>query len=325
MTDRVTTRFTAESTADDVLDGTDLTGRRAVVTGASSGIGLETARALAARGMSVTLAVRDTVAGERAREQIERTVERAKLSVARLDLTDRRSIDEFTRWWSGPLDLLINNAGVMATPETRTAEGWELQFVTNHLGHFGLALALRPHLADGAAMHGGARVVTLSSAGHHFAPVDIDDLTFERRTYDPLLAYGHSKSATIAFAVEAHRRWASDGITVNAVNPGGIATNLQRHLTPELADYFDRAEQSGGFRYKTVQQGAATTLVAAVAPEFDSVGGRYLNDCAEAEILYTGSGVEHPDTVSHNALDPDLARAVWAGSLELIESPLSPR
>jgi len=206
-----------------VLAGVDLTGRRAVVTGASSGIGVETVHALAGAGAEVTLAVRDVTAGDR----VAATTTGPRPRVAPLDLADPASVAAFVAAWSGPLDILVNNAGIMATPLLRTPRGVELQFATNHLGHFALAVGLHPALAAA----GDARIVSVSSVGHVNAGVDFDDVNFDRRPYDPWVAYGQSKTANVLFAVEAARRWAADGIIANALNPGRItATNLGRHI-----------------------------------------------------------------------------------------------
>ncbi|WP_327045927.1 SDR family NAD(P)-dependent oxidoreductase [Microbispora sp. NBC_01189] len=228
---RVTTPFTAESTAAEVIDGVDLRGRRAVVTGGASGIGVETARALAAAGAEVTIAVRDLGAGKRVADDLALALAtgNARVRVAPLDLMDQASVASFTATWEGPLHILVNNAGVMASPEARTPEGWESQFATNHLGHFALAAGLRPALAAA----GGARVVSVSSSAHLRSPVVFDDIQFRERPYDPWLAYGQSKTANVLFAVEAGRRWAGDGIVANALMPGAIPTGLQRHVTEE--------------------------------------------------------------------------------------------
>src|SRR4051812_8930127 len=217
---RIPTPFDAASTAADVLAGVDLSGRRVIVTGGASGIGIETARALAGAGAEVTLAVRDTAAGERTAEDITATTGNKQVLVAPLDLADQASVAAFVAAWEGPLHILVNNAGVMAPPLTRTPEGWELQFATNHLGHFALATGL--HSALAAAR--GARVVSLSSSAHLDSPVVFEDIHFRERPYTPYAAYGQSKTANVLFAVEATKRWAVDGITVNAVMPGGIRT-----------------------------------------------------------------------------------------------------
>jgi NAD(P)-dependent dehydrogenase (short-subunit alcohol dehydrogenase family) len=311
-TNPVTTPFNAQSTAAEVIAGVDLTGRRAIVTGGASGIGIETARALASAGAEVTLAVRDLAAGERTAEDITGTTGNKAVLVTRLDLADRASVAAFVAGWDGPLHILVNNAGVMASPLTRTAEGWELQFATNHLGHFALATGLYPALVAA----GGARVVSVSSTGHLNGGVDFDDLHFNNREYDPWVAYGQSKTANILFAVEANRCWAADGIYTNALHPGGIRTNLQRHVTEEELNRM-RARISGGataVAWKTVEQGAATSVLLAASPLLDGTGGRYFEDCNEA-------GPNVPGTrrgVAAYAVDPEAAKRLWDVSEALV-------
>ena len=310
----ITTPFGFDSTAAEVVAGIDLTGKRAIVTGSSSGIGIETAGALASVGADITLAVRDTEAGAKTAADITATTGSAALDVRELDLADPRSVAAFVAGWNEPLDLLINNAGVMAPPELRlTPEGWELQFATNHLGHFALAVGLHDSLAAAAP---GSRIVSLSSRGHLRSPVVFDDVNFSSRPYDRWLAYGQSKTANVLFAIEANRRWSDEGITANAVHPGAIAaTNLSRHLDP---DYLEQLRTSGVFRYKTIEQGAATTVLVATSPQLEGIGGRYFEDCNEAPV------VEHPtqDTgsgVASYAVDPANAERLW----ELSEGTLS--
>jgi NAD(P)-dependent dehydrogenase (short-subunit alcohol dehydrogenase family) len=318
----ITTRFGAASTADDVVAGVDLTGVRAVVTGASSGLGLETARSLARAGAEVTLAVRDTAAGEKAAGDIGKPAGRDGVHVAALDLADRAAVAGFVQGWRGPLHLLINNAGVITPALTRTAEGWELQFATNYLGHFALSLGLRDALAAGVRDRGEARIVSVSSTAHMRSPVVFDDIHFERRDYDPQAAYAQSKTANSLFAVEATRRWDADGIVANAVNPGGVATGLQRHFTQKQQDYLAEAEAAGVFTYKTVQQGAATTLVAAVAPEFAHTGGHYLDDGREAYTVPDDAELfQNSHGVKQWAIDPGTAQKLWTVSLALIGQP----
>jgi NAD(P)-dependent dehydrogenase (short-subunit alcohol dehydrogenase family) len=312
ITSPITTPFGFESTAAEVIEGVDLAGRRAIVTGGSSGIGVETARALAGAGAEVTLAVRDTDAGERTARDITSGTGNAAVRVGRLDLADQASVAEFVGSWSGPLHLLINNAGVMALSDLQlTPEGWELQFATNHLGHFALALGLHDELAAA----GDARIVSLSSRGHMRSPVVFEDINFTSRPYDPWLAYGQSKTANVLFAVEATRRWARDRIAANAVHPGAIAeTNLSRHMDPEV---LEGLRTSGAYRYKTVEQGAATSVLVATSPELGGIGGRYFEDCNEAAVLDPGTE-DASRGVAAYALDPDNARRLWDVSLELI-------
>ncbi|WP_431982183.1 SDR family NAD(P)-dependent oxidoreductase [Streptomyces qinglanensis] len=317
----ISTPFTAASTADDVLRGFDLTGVRALVTGGSSGIGAETARALTAAGAEVTLAVRNTTAGDTVAESIRDSTGRIRPRVAPLDLADTAAVARFAEAWQGPLHLLINNAGVVTGGLERTREGWEVQFATNHLGHFALALGLRGALARGASGRGGARIVAVSSTAHMRAGVDFDDLHFEHRSYDPQIAYAQSKTANSLFAVEATRRWAADGIVANTVNPGGVSTGLQRNFTPRQRQSLDAAEAAGVFTYKTVEQGAATGIVAAVCPAFAHSGGHYLDDAQEAYTVPNDADLaQHPHGVKEWALDPGLARRLWAVSADLLHA-----
>jgi NAD(P)-dependent dehydrogenase (short-subunit alcohol dehydrogenase family) len=301
-----TTTYGFETTAAEVAAGIDLSGKRAVVTGGSSGIGVETARALAGTGAEVTLAVRDTAAGDRTAADIDGDVR-----VARLDLGDQASVRAFAAAWDGPLHILVNNAGVMAIQEiARTPEGWEMQFATNHLGHFALALGLHDALAE----DGDARIVSVSSAAHLRSPIVWDDIHFDFREYEPWAAYGQSKTANVLFAVEATRRWADHGITANSLMPGGIATRLQRHLEP---DYMQKFRRARNLPIKTTEQGAATSVLLAVSPDLEGVGGRYYEDCREARVIerrdgYAASGV------APYALDPANAERLWEESLRML-------
>ena len=307
----ITTPFGFDSTAAEVIAGIDLTGKHAIVTGSSSGIGIETARALAAAGAEVTLAVRNTEAGTRTAADITATTGNAAVDVGELDLADPRSVAAFAAGWSEPLDLLVNNAGVMAIPDLRlTPEGWELQFATNHLGHFVLAFGLHDALAAAPA---GARIVSLSSRGHLRSPVVFEDINFASRPYDPMLAYGQSKTANVLFAVEATRRWADDGITANAVHPGAIeTTNLSRYLDP---DYLEQLRVSGVYRYKTPEQGAATSVLVGTSPQLEGIGGRYFQDCNEAPVVDPVSAQRSGAGVASYAVDPSNAERLWERSL----------
>ncbi|MFC3502928.1 SDR family NAD(P)-dependent oxidoreductase [Micromonospora krabiensis] len=315
---RIVTPFTARSTAAEVVADVDLTGRRAVVTGGASGIGLETARALADAGAAVTLAVRDTDAGEQAATGIRADHPDANVRVARLDLADLASVDAFTAGWTGPLHILVANAGIMALPQlTRTAEGWERQFAVNHLGHAALTLGL--HHALAAA--GDARVVVVSSSAHLMSPVVFDDIHFTARPYEAWSAYGQSKTASILFTVALAKRWAADGITANALHPGGIMTNLQRHLDEGQLRFVGALDEQGNRLevppgWKTPQQGAATSVLLAASPELTGVTGRYFEDCAEAAVV-TGPN-DAMSGVAPFALDPEAAERLWDETRRLL-------
>ncbi len=300
---RIMTPFGPRSTAAEVVEGIDLTGKRIIVTGASSGIGVETARALASVGGAVTLAVRNTAAGAQTAADIIAATGNRNVHVAWLDLADQGSIAAFVAAWDGPLHVLINNAGVACMPETHTPEGWEMQFATNHLGHFALALGLH----DALAAAGAARIVSVSSSTHMHSPVVFDDLHFAFRPYDPWLAYGQSKTANVLFAVGATARWAGDGIMTNALTPGSIATNLQRYIG---------GNKTPPEHLKTISQGAATSVLVATSPLLEGISGRYFADCAE------GIPVTHRDGsltgVAPYALDPANADRLWEVSLRLL-------
>ncbi|MGN6167683.1 MAG: SDR family NAD(P)-dependent oxidoreductase, partial [Solirubrobacteraceae bacterium] len=250
----------------------------------------------------------------------------AAVRVDRLDLADLDSVRTFTSAWDGPLHLLINNAGVMALPSRQlTARGWELQFATNHLGHFALTRGLHDALAAGAREGTEARIVSLSSRGHLRSPVVFEDPHFNQRPYDPWLAYGQSKTANVLLAVEAHRRWSHEGITANAVHPGAIfETSLSRHMSPDVLERVwtqvrERQEQSGGFGFKTREQGAATTVLVATSHQLDGIGGRYFEDCNEAQPLPADFSPEAASGVAPYALDPDNAAWLWDLSEQLID------
>ncbi|OBK73257.1 SDR family NAD(P)-dependent oxidoreductase [Mycobacterium sp. 1274761.0] len=311
MAELFTTPFGFESTAADVIDGVDLTGRTAIVTGASSGIGVETARALSAAGATVTLAVRNTAEGQRVADEIRADTGNRRVSVGEINLSDLASVAAFVRAWTGPLDILVNNAGVMAVPElTLAASGHELHFATNHLGHFALAIGLH----DALAAADGARVVSVSSGGHLRSPVVFDDIDYAFRDYDRFGAYGQSKTANVLFAVEATRRWADDGITANALMPGAIFdTRLGRHV-----DAGHAAAAATQLRLKTVEQGAATSVLLAASPLLDGTGGRYFEDCNEARLV-DRRGAPGTGGVAPYALDPANAERLWDVSVTMTD------
>lgn len=277
-------------TATEVLTGIDLTGRRMIVTGGTSGIGLETARALAAAGAEVTVTAR-------------RPIDLPGLHVATVDLTDLDAIRAFTAGWHGPLHALVANAGVMALPERQLSPiGWELQLATNFLGHFALATGLHTNLREA----GDARVAVVSSGAQLRAGVDFDDLHFERRPYDPWTAYAQSKAAGVLLAVEIAKRWAPDGVVANAANPGRIHTNLQRHLDADTMRSMGAMDEAGNLLhpegFKTPAQGAAPATMLAAAPIPGGVTGRYFEeDLREAT----------PAEVADWSLDPAAATRLW--------------
>jgi NAD(P)-dependent dehydrogenase (short-subunit alcohol dehydrogenase family) len=310
--ERLTTPYGFHTTADEIIEGVDLSGKRAVVTGGASGIGAETAKVLAGAGAEVTLAVRNVDAGQRVADDIVKHHPGARVSVAPLDLVDRGSVAQFVEAWNGQLHILVNNAGIMALPElNHSPEGWELQFATNYLGHFNLTLGLRNALASA----GGARVVSVSSNGHRTSPIVFDDINFEKRPYGAWLAYGQSKTGNVLLAVEAGKRWADSGITANALMPGGIRTNLQRHqtenITPEIKKIFDN------YPWKTVQEGAATSILLAASPLLDGITGRYFEDNNEAELT---TDPNSEVGVRPHALDADDAARLWDVATELLRS-----
>ena len=316
ISQRITTPFGATSTADDVIAGVDLTGKRAIVTGSSSGIGRETARALASARADVTLAVRNVEAGREVATAITAATGNENVHVAPLELADRRSVRAFAAAWEGPLHILVNNAGIMATPEERTAEGWEMQFATNHLGHFGLTTGLHGALAAA----GAARVVNVSSVGHINGEVLFNDPNFINHPYDPWAGYAQSKTANILFAVEIARRWAADGITANALNPGRIAsTGLMRQVDPAALQGSSSApRQEPGVSVKDIPRGAATSVLLAASPLVAGVTGKYFEDCQEAEPVTQGIR----RGVAPYALDFEKAARLWKLSEDLLATPL---
>ncbi|MGA0531046.1 SDR family NAD(P)-dependent oxidoreductase [Hansschlegelia sp. KR7-227] len=315
----MTNAFGAYSTTDDVLAGVDLSAKRILVTGVSAGLGVETARALAARGARVVGAARDLDKATRATDIVRRDAANGGgLELVELDLASLASVracaDRLVAAGE-PFDVVIANAGVMACPKGATADGFETQFGTNHLGHFVLVNRIA------SLMTPGARLVNLASAGHRFADVDLDDPNFERTPYEEFVAYGRSKTANVLFAVEFDRRHKERGVRAAAVHPGGINTELGRHMTEEamqeLIDGINASQPEGaqGFEWKTIPQGAATSVWAGVVATADEVGGRYCEDCHVAAI--EDSEGLRPGVRSY-ALDPARARALWAKSEELV-------
>lgn len=305
--------FGAETTTDEVLEGIDLTGRWALITGASAGLGVETARALAAHGASVILAVRDLDKGEAATEAV-RAEAKGEVELRRVDLADLGTIRAFTDAVAADHDelhLLIANAGVMACPEGRTNDGFEMQFGTNHLGHFVLVNRLVPLLVAGAP----SRVVVLSSAGHRMSDVDLDDPGWEHTAYHPWRAYGRAKTANVQFAVALDRRLRDRGVRATAVHPGVIMTELSRHMTDETRTSLQAARGDRPMIWKSVPAGAATSVWAAAVADAGEIGGRYGENCGVAEVT---SDSQSPVGVMAYAVDPDKAEALWARSEELV-------
>jgi len=299
------TPFNFHSTAAEVVRGVDLQGKRAIVTGGAAGIGVETSRALASAGAAVTLAVRRPEAAQPVADALRVATGNAAIDVRRLDLADLGSVKSFADDWHGPLDILVNNAGIMATPDLqKTPQGHELQFGTNYLGHFALTYWLRPALAAAK----GARLVSLSSSGHWFSPVLFDDLAFDFIPYTPIGAYGQSKSACALLAVAITRRWKDDGIVSNALNPGAIATGLQQH-TGGLRTPVERR--------KTVEQGAATSVLLAASPLLEGVTGLYFEDCNESPRI-AARPTDFSGGVAGYALDPGNAERLWETSLAFL-------
>ena len=316
--------FGATSTAEDVLAGTNLKGKRILVTGVSAGLGVETARSLAAHGAHVIGAARDLAKAETATAQVrsDAAANGGSFELVELDLANLKSVRacaDALLAKGEPFDVVIANAGVMATPFGHTADGFETQFGTNHLGHFVLVNRIA------RLIRSGGRLINLSSAGHRFSNVDLEDPNFERTPYEPFVAYGRSKTANILFAVAFDKRHRDRGVRAAAVHPGGIRTELARYMdSSQLQKLMDRISQELGeegkaFQWKTIPQGAATSVWAAVVAPADEIGGRYCENCHVGHIV--------PDHVTINAvtegvrayaLDPNNAEALWKKSEELV-------
>ncbi len=301
-------QFDFTSTASDVVADIDLTGRTAFITGGYSGLGMETARAIAGRGAHVVIAGRDAAKAQKAAAEIGNGAEMIVCDLGDLAQIARCGAEARERF--ARIELLINNAGIMATPFGTTANGFEQQFGVNHLGHFALTAALMPLVLGADA----PRIVNLSSRAHFIAPMDFDDPHFEHRAYEKWASYGQSKTANALFTVALHKRFAARGVDAFAVHPGGIATNLGRHMddadTAALMERLRRNAQAAGQEpepFKTPEQGAATTCWAATAPKLAGRGGQYAENCGIAEVTAT-------DTmrgVRPYALDPEAAERLW--------------
>lgn len=297
--------FAFHSTASDVLLGVDLRGKTMIVTGGASGIGVETTAALAAAGASVVIAARRPDDAELVARDLRIRTANPAIQVRQLDLADLSSVCRFVDDWEGPVHALVNNAGIMALPDLqRSSQDWEMQFATNFLGHFALTVGLRRSLA----LAQGARVVSVSSSGSLFGPVFWDDPHFYFIPYDPLLAYAQSKTACTLLSVAIKDRWADDGIVSNALNPGAIATNLQRH--------------TGGLRTpehlrKTPEEGAATSVLLAASPLVEGTNGRYFENCAEAPIVPRRPQLKL-EGVAEYALNSANAHRLWEMALDLL-------
>jgi NAD(P)-dependent dehydrogenase (short-subunit alcohol dehydrogenase family) len=314
----ISSPYGAFTDAKDVVADIDLGGRTAIVTGGATGIGIETARALALAGADVMLAVRNLEAGESAAADINASIGDDRVIVGKLDLSDLASVAAFvTAWGDQPLNILVNNAGVMACPLAYTTDGLEMQVGTNHFGHFLLGVGLARALMNGEEEGRTARLVSLSSIGHRRSGVNFDDIHYRERAYDKWESYGQAKTANSLFAVGFHRRFADLGVTANAVMPGGIMTPLQRHLPQEEMVAMGWMDPDGNVRagFKTPSQGASTSVWAAVGPELEGVGGLYLENCGQAPPFDKANPMIG---VMPHALDPEAADRLWAVSEETV-------
>jgi NAD(P)-dependent dehydrogenase (short-subunit alcohol dehydrogenase family) len=320
----MTQLFGATTTSDEVLQSVNLSGKRVLVTGVSAGLGVETARVLAARGAEVTGTARDLSKAQAATAQVRaQTAKGGSLQLLELDLASldsvRRCADELLAD-GRRFDVIIANAGVMACPKAATADGFETQLGTNHLGHFVLVNRVA------SLMGAGSRLVNLSSAGHRFADVNLEDPNFEHTPYEEFVAYGRSKTANVLFAVEFDRRHRTRGVRATAVHPGAIKTELSRFLTPEVTAKMIaqiNATQPKGtpaFSYKSIPQGAATSVWAGFVADAKAIGGQYCEDCHVAEVVAT-SGIR--GGVQPYAVDPVHARALWQKSEEWVGEKFS--
>jgi NAD(P)-dependent dehydrogenase (short-subunit alcohol dehydrogenase family) len=298
-----------------LVKGKDLSGQTAIVTGGATGIGIETVKALAGAGADVVIAVRKRDLGEAAAKEVNAAVDAERASVGMVDLADLSSVKAFTQAWGGkPLNMLINNAGVMACPLSYTADDLEMQLGTNHFGHFALGVGLAGALRNGAQKGRAARLVSLSSIGHLRSAMNFEDPHYHSRDYDKWAAYGQSKTANALFAVGFDKRLAGQGVNANSVMPGGIFTPLQRHLPHEeqvAMGWYD-AEGKPAVGFKTPAQGASTSVWAAVGDELEGVGGLYLENLAQAGPYQPGNRFG----VAPHALDAEAAERLWRLSEE---------
>ncbi len=318
MGDSARDGFGHDTTADKVLEGIDLAGKIALVTGGSGGLGAETARALASKGARVVLTARDVAKGEEIARGIRESTGNEGIVVEELELGSLTSIRAFAARFltrHDALQILINNAGVMACPFDKTSDGFELHFGTNHLGHFLMTGLIAPALVKGAP----ARVVSVSSRGHQMSPIVFEDIHFERRPYEKWSAYGQSKTANVLFAVDLERRLGDRGVHANAIHPGVIPTDLARHMVPEDFEHLKNRAPSGKMRFKTVEAGSATSVYAATAPELEGRGGLYLEDCGVAEV---NDADDATSGVRSYALDPQAAEQLWMVSEEILGQSL---
>ena len=292
-----TTPFGFSSTADEVAKDIDLSGKNCIVTGGASGIGQQTAKTLASTGANVWLAVRNPEKVQNVVELLQKETKNPHITAAKIDLADLNSVFEFCKLWKKPVHILVNNAGITALPQKELSkQNYELQFATNFLGHFALTMGLLYHLKEAK----GARIVNVASSAHLVSPIIWDDMNFNFIPYDPLIAYGQSKTALILFSVAITQKWQKYGIYSNALNPGAIATNLQKHTGIKIPEKLR----------KTVEQGAATSVLLAASPLLENIGGKYFEDCNEAKIV-----LQRPDDfsagVAKYAISKENAERLW--------------
>ena len=311
--------FGANSTTNQVLEGIDLKGKIILITGAASGLGAETARALASKGAKIIIAARDMDKAKQVQAEIQKSTANQDIEIMPLELASLAKVkafaDDFLKKYP-ILNILINNAGIMACPYMETEDGFELQFGSNHLGHFLLTCLLAPALKKGAP----SRVISLSSLGHRFSPVVFEDIHFKNRPYNKWLSYGQSKTANALFAVELDRRLGQYDCHAFSVHPGVIRTPLARHMTKEDIEQITARHQSSGSQIKSVEEGAATSVYAATAPELEGEGGAYLENCSLAKIV---PETHENDGVRDFAINPQKAKQLWELSEKMIKDHIA--